>query len=161
MTTAVKWVDGRAFAEFTRWECFNHGMYRPMAAQGMVAASFYLLRDSSAFSSACERVIHGWPITTAVHLSNLARNHEAFLGAAASCLVAGSTEAATREAWRLIPSRLQEEANRVASEATATWRAIHLLPAHSRRRNDQLVFPFYVPQGNGSPLRSIDAPAST
>ena len=117
----IKWVSGRAFAEFVYWECWLNGMYRTEHDQSWPALAAKLLSGEDVFWRACCNVIEKWPVSTAIHLSNSTINRRAWLGQAACCLTHNIPEESTRMGWWLLASEQQDHANRIASGVIEKW----------------------------------------
>jgi hypothetical protein len=136
----VKWVDGRAFAHHSEWECLNAGLYEPTSDAAHINKSAELLSDTVAFAKACERVVNEWPTSAAVHLSDTSRNRRAYMGTAACFITHGSSEFATKQSWWTIDVWQRQRANEVADEAIKSWETSNA--EHFRKRSVQLAFRF-------------------
>lgn len=141
----MKWLDGQAYAPYTDWECWQHGLYLPRLQEQEVAAAVGLLGDGSAFYAACRRVLSEWPVSATVHLSDRQRNRNAYLGAAACRLVADATMVETRVAWGRLTSHQQRIANTVARTIAQHWAVTGLPFGRSLPPSAQWAFPFLTP----------------
>ena len=109
------WIDGRAFADYRQWECWQNGMYKSRVDKAVVGRSIGLLGDSRAFGEACLSVCSDWPVSVAVHVSDSGRNRRAYFGRAACSVRFGATESETRVAWWCVDEERRREANSVAN----------------------------------------------
>jgi len=83
-----------------------------------------------------------WPVTSAVHLSNLSLNRKAWMGHAANFIVCGAGEESSVAAyWSLTPAQ-QDMANGTVMEVIQEWEQDVLNRVISRPQKDQLEFRF-------------------
>lgn len=118
----------RVHHHYLFWEDWRAGLYRVPASHeqedAVLAAS--LLGVASDLKAAMLSVLTEWPISSAVNLSHVARNRQAWLGQAACCWAIGVPETITKMGWHLVAEPLQVEANAVADEVIAEWEYRHL-----------------------------------
>jgi hypothetical protein len=113
----------RQFYHYTLWEDWRAGLYRmPRASeQGDAVYAASLLAMADDLRRAMYGVIDVWEVSSAVNLSHVARNRQAWLGQAACCYAVGVPELTTKFGWHLLTESLQAEANAVADEVIAAW----------------------------------------
>ena len=114
----------RIYHHFQLWEDWREGMYReiPYPIQhSAIDAAARLLRMPAPLKMAMRRVIMEWPTSTAVNLSNTARNRQAWLGQAACFLTLTVPDYLTKLAWHSITENQQAAANAVADLIIEEW----------------------------------------
>lgn len=114
----------RVYYHYEELEEFHAGMWRITrgeARKACIDRAAELMRDAPRFKAAMERAVIEWPKSCAAAFTADAVNQIAWLGHAGCCLAAQSPEEATRAAWHTLSRPEQDEANRVAAEALATW----------------------------------------
>lgn len=113
----------RVFRHYLEWEDWRCGMYRTVSGNQrdlLVRRAAQLLREHICLGQAMYAVIHEWPVSTLVNLSDRSSNRRAWMGQAACCLEVGAPEDVTREAWGLLTPKERSEAN-VAADATIEY----------------------------------------
>lgn len=112
----------RYFFHYLQWEDFLAGQYAPLKVDPETANKCAaLLSDSFRFESAANRILNEWPIATAVNLSNISINRQAWLGQAACCLILGASEHITKQGWHSMSEHDQQKANSVADIVISKW----------------------------------------
>lgn len=109
----------QVFEPYWKWEDFKNGMFDPPPAkdfESLAKRAAELLADSKRFLSLCRLVVKGWPVATAVNLTNTKTNRRAWLGQAACCFDGRVPEIATRAGWKLLTDDERAKANQVADE---------------------------------------------
>ena len=80
-----------------------------------------LMRAPEEFKTAMLTAIKQWPKSCEANFTADGVNKIAWLGHAGCCVAVSSPEDCTRLAWHTLSKDEQDEANRVAAEALATW----------------------------------------
>lgn len=114
----------RIFHHYEKWEDWKDGLYAldvQNPEEILIARATRLLRDVDHLRLAMLRVVHRWPNSAEVNLSNTSRNRQAWLGQAAACWACGATEDLTKEAWHRLTIAEQDAANLVADYVIAVW----------------------------------------
>lgn len=114
----------RVYAHYLQWEDYLAGQYAaPTNDPELAIKCSQLLSDPTRFQLAATRVINEWPISSAVNLSNISINRQAWLGQAACCLILGASEHLTKQGWHLLDLNTQLKANAVADAVISDWEA--------------------------------------
>lgn len=113
----------RVFHRYEVWEDHAARMFVPLITAKMIDDAASLLRDSSRCWEAMLEVSTKWKFSAEVNLSNRSRNRQAWLGQAACCFACGSTEDATKQAWRSLNDVERSIANWNADRVIADWEA--------------------------------------
>lgn len=114
------------FHTYDKWEDHKAGQYDlndVIDKDIKVIKCIKLLSDSKLFYSVCVKILTDWPISCDVNLSNINKNRNAWLGAAACCYECNAPEYLTRIAWGLLNKDKQEKANKVANKIVKMYEA--------------------------------------
>lgn len=115
----------RIFHHYEKWEDWKDGLYRrsvgDAADEILISRSARLLSDIAMLDRAMTAVVDEWKHSAEVNLSNRSRNRRAWLGQSACCLVCGTPEHLTKQAWHRLSPAEQERANAVADSAIEYW----------------------------------------
>lgn len=106
----------RVWRPYNEWEDWQNGMYDPPTfdAETMIAFAQHLLSSQRLFLQSALAVVHQWPISSMVNLTNVSCNRRAWVGQAACCFSCHVPELLTREAWKQLPESTKVEANATA-----------------------------------------------
>lgn len=137
----VLWREGRAFADYRKWECYRAGMYRQGTSPERTEQAQRLLADPPRFRDALLDTLKAWPVSFRVHLTDPHRNHQAYLGRVACCRLYHATEWDTQAAWWLLTPQEQRNANDVADTVEAQCQLIWT-PEHFPSPSAQWAFPW-------------------
>jgi hypothetical protein len=122
---------------YTEWEDYQAGMYRDATATEravMATNAAGLLADTLRLTAAMRAVATEWRFAAEANLHE-PPNNRAWLGQAACCYAAGSTEDATRQAWGMLTDGQRAAANAVADRVISEWK-------YRTKRNPQMEFCF-------------------
>jgi hypothetical protein len=115
----------RFYFPYTEWECFNAGMYdtrlKFLDEQQVIQECVDMLSCPNYLQESMLFVTHHWVKSAHQHLSNTARNRQAYLGQTASCWAHGAPEFITKRAWNELTPEQQRAANDVADYVIADW----------------------------------------
>lgn len=109
--------EGQYFDKYTNWEDFKNGMFdvsNIIDKHTKVIGAIDILTNPEKFSDILNKLVHDWPVSSKINLSNSQQNRRAWLGAAACSYEYKTPEYLTRIAWSLINKEHQDEANAVA-----------------------------------------------
>ena len=118
-------MSERVYFPYDEWECFKSGMYETkvkfLDPEQLVNECEQMLRCPNYLWESMMFVTHNWPKAAHQHLSNEARNRQAWLGQAACSWAHGAPEFITKRAWNQLDGKAQEAANKVADEVILDW----------------------------------------
>lgn len=124
----------RAFFHYTVWEDYKSGMYSDFDKETeykLVTQAILCLKNPEL---AMIMVTVNWPKSAAENLSNKQQNRKAWLGQAACCLIYGSPEHCTREAWKLLTNEERNLANQIAQKTIEQWERRYLKLTYSKQQ---------------------------
>jgi hypothetical protein len=138
----IKWIESQAFASYELWECHNAGFWVGTGCKhNNVEMSAYVL-ETSLFMQSMQTLALIWPVSCAVHLTNSASNHRAWLGQAACFIEVGNCISCTVSAWMKMPEQNRIAANHIANHFTVTWKLANSKNATYQQRSTQLELAF-------------------
>lgn len=115
----------RFYFPYTDWECWKSGMYdtrvKFMDEHQLTQECVNMLACPQWLQESMLFVSHSWTHSAHQHLSNVARNRQAYLGQAASCWAHGAPEFITKRAWAELKPEQQRAANEVADYVIEDW----------------------------------------
>ena len=121
----------RVFHHHDKWEDAAHGMWRRNTSgeerQAFKRKAAGLMVNTEAFYEAMARVTREWPYSCEANLTAPSINRRAWLGHAGTCLLTGSPEDVTRDAWWTLTQEQQNAANAAADRAIADWESSYIL----------------------------------
>ena len=140
MTKVLTNKDGRFFSHYENWECWKLGYWSGGdCGYANQDASALLLSDGEAFHAAAAQVVASWPVSAAVHLSDVSVNRRAWVGQTACFVATGNCQECTKKAWATLHKEQQSKANKIADKVIRQW----VLENEScRKQSGQLVFQF-------------------
>lgn len=109
---------------YETWEEFHAGMWRIISneeARALLPLAIEFTADHAIYGSYMQRVIKEWPISCEHNLTNTAMNRRAWIGHAACCLAIKCPENITRQAWKHLTLKQQDDANAQADLAIMKW----------------------------------------
>lgn len=115
----------RVFHHHDKWEDAAAGMWRRNTSGeervrlALEAAS--VMRNPGIFYEAMAKVTREWPYSCEANLTAPTVNRRAWLGHAGCCILVGSPEDVTRQAWWTLTQTEQDAANAAADRAIAEW----------------------------------------
>ena len=112
------------FEKYTLWEDYLNGMYdsyNPLNEENYVSLSISLLTNCDLFLSICISMIHKWPVSSKVNLTNKSCNRKAWLGHAACNYRYKIPEVCTRIAWIKLTEEQRQRANTIALHVIKTF----------------------------------------
>jgi hypothetical protein len=142
----LTWIGARAFSDYTNWECHLAGFHHARFNEQDRDNAARILSDRKRLLNASRTVLLDWPITSAVHLSNLSLNRKAWMGHAANFIVCGAGEDSSVAAYWTLTQQQQDMANGTVMEVILEWEQDVLNRAISRPQKSQLEFQFLMPQ---------------
>ncbi len=159
MTTSDQliWRSGRAFCHYNLWECHISGFHDVGYSKNHEQSSRAVLEDTQTLQDWSFLVLEKWPITTAIHLSNPARNPRPWMGHAACFLCHGAGEQSSVSAYLSLPARVQDIANTTVMKAVNAWNRSHSRRVLCPSPRHQLAFPFWMPPSSAFKRPSIGA----
>src|SRR5689334_21548419 len=98
----------RIYYRYELWEDWQHGLYNKTVdydeAEREIRAKLCmkLLSNQNGFYEVPKKVLKDWVISSAVNLSNVNRNRQAWVGQASCCYELGVPEFITKWAWRMM-----------------------------------------------------------
>jgi hypothetical protein len=121
MNSRIKQV----YYQYHLWEDYLNGMYiTPCDIKEVdIVNCISLLCNPNLFYSVMNEVIDNWKYSSAVNLTNVNCNRQAWLGAAACCYYYGQPEVVTRLAWNQMSKNKQDIANNVADKIIKLYEA--------------------------------------
>ena len=84
----------RFFTHYKNWEDWQAGMYLSRIDKVKAEKCVELLSNQSVFLDTAMRMINEWNIASAVNLSNVSRNRQAWIGQASCCYALEANETA-------------------------------------------------------------------
>lgn len=123
--TASKPSASRVFFHHSKMEEYAAGMWGELPIemrQDHVDRAAEVMRDAPLFEANCMRVLTEWPNSTAVAMTTPSMNLRAWIGHASMCLVYGTPEHLTRQGWRVLSEKEQDDANDAAQRAIDEWK---------------------------------------
>ena len=114
----------RVYFHYEELEEYQAGLWRIVSGEKRkqhIEAAADLMKSSDEFKEAMLQAITLWPKSCAHNFTATGVNKIAWLGHAGCCISVGSPEDCTRAAWHTLSKDEQDDANRVAAEALATW----------------------------------------
>ena len=113
------------FHSYTLWEDVNNGIledcYNEEETEVLTLKAKSLLCSMDDFAEVANNVINEWKFSSEQHLSNKARNRQAWIGQAACCYKYRVPEHITKYAWRLMTKKQQDNANYIADLIIKSW----------------------------------------
>jgi len=113
----------RIFHNYKSWEDWHDGLYATVyrdEQRGVQLAS-RLLGNPEVLGPAMLRVVTAWPVAAEVNLSNVSRNHQAWIGQACCSYFCGVPEFVTKMAWWTLTDDQRAAANEVADSVERVW----------------------------------------
>jgi len=104
----------RFYTHYKNWEDWKAGMYASRIDKAKAERCSGLLSDQSEFLDVAMRMILTWTVASAVNLSNVSRNRQAWIGQASCCFALGANENTTIAGWRMMNEETQKQANETA-----------------------------------------------
>jgi hypothetical protein len=118
----------RIYHHYSKWEEVPAGMWRLVTGaehDDLLAKAIKFTGDASLYGSWMLIALDRWPFSCEQNLSCPSMNRQAWIGHAATCLAINCPEAITREAWRFLSVKQQDDANAKADEAILEWENRH------------------------------------
>lgn len=129
--------DGRIFYHHDLWECWKKGLYRNGRKDEIkIQKSYVCLQSPQECDSAFKNVVLGWPVSSAVNLSNRSINRQAWIGQASCCFNHGANEEETKIAWFLLTKEEQDRANQIADYYIRKFEIEVMKDAEKKTRNE-------------------------
>lgn len=117
----------RIYHHYEKWEDFQHGLYCKTTGKDekhdeiLVGQCKRLLSDQKWFYLVAKEMLHNWPVSADVNLSNPNRNRQAWIGQASCCYALSAPEFITKFAWNQMTSKDRELANKTADMIFKIW----------------------------------------
>ena len=118
----------RVFYHYEDLEEYHAGMWKIVRGRERlknIDAAVDLIRCPEEFKEAMRQAVRLWPKSCEAAFTSADNNQIAWLGQAGCCLSTGATEENTRAAWHVLTADERAEANKVAAEVIAEWRAAY------------------------------------
>jgi len=113
----------RIYHPFWLWEDVKNGILEDKSEIEEELSTIVrdLLSDSKLFYKTAKKMVKDWKYASEFHLSNRARNRQAWIGQASCCYLYKIPEKITKYGWRLLSFEQQIEANKVADRIIIEW----------------------------------------
>ena len=121
----------RIYHHYKKWEDYQHGLYTKTTGKDekhdevLTKQCASLLSDQNWFFRIAREMIHNWPNSADVNLTNPSRNKQAWIGQASCCYALGAPEFITKFAWNQLSPLQRIEANKTADVIIKMWLESH------------------------------------
>ena len=112
------------YHHYEEWEDYKMGLFsnpKKEIEEFLIRKAMDLLKDGKRLYQAMALVGLCWNKSAEVNLSNSSRNRQAWLGQASCCMVYGTPENLTKEAWHRLTTIEQDRANAIADQIISLW----------------------------------------
>ena len=117
------------YHHYEEWEEYRYGMWRIILGakrKEFLEQTIKFIGNTELYGSYMLKVVDMWPISCEQNLTCPGINKQAWIGQAACCIALGCPEDITREAWRYLSKKQQDQANEKADIAIKTWEEKYL-----------------------------------
>jgi len=127
MKPTMKMVITQIKSPYFAWECFQNGMFKTLSEidnySFLFNKSIELLSNQELFYKTGILVIKNWEVSCDNFLTNKNINKIAFIGQVCCCYAFGVPEIVTKDAWKVLDTEIQTQANNTALKILKTYEA--------------------------------------